>query len=139
MKIKVIRGYSGDEGEGPDKDVREGTEHTVTRTRGKQLEANGLVEILSDDDADDDELKTDGPTVAEYVEAGYPAKNYPPVGYASRSTADEIADAIGKQESATMTTENGGTKATNPPANKKAAEPANKAAAQPATKSAPAA
>ena len=139
MKIKVIRGYSGEEGEGPDKDVREGTEHTVTRTRGKQLHANGLVEILSDDDADDDELKTDGPTVAEYVAAGYPAKNYPPAGYASRSTAEEIADAIGKQEIKPMTTDTGGTKAATPPENKKAPTPANKAAPKPADKTAPAA
>lgn len=55
MKIKVIRAYSGDEGVGPDKDVHEGTEHTVTRARGSQLKANGLVEILADDDADSGE------------------------------------------------------------------------------------
>ena len=139
MKIKVIRGYSGDEGEGPDKDVREGTEHTVTRTRGKQLEANGLVEILSDDDVDDDEIKIDGPTVAEYVAAGYPAKNYPPIGYASRSTADEIADAIGKQEIQPMTTDTAGTKVATSPENKKAVEPANKAAPAAAAKTVPAA
>ncbi len=39
-------------------------------------------------------LKTDGPTVAEYVAAGYLASNYPPAGYASRSTAEEIAAAV---------------------------------------------
>lgn len=136
MKIKVTRGYSGEEGEGPDKDVREGTEHTVTRTRGKQLHANGLVEILSDDETDEDELKTDGPTVAEYVAAGYPARNYPPAGYASRSTADEIAEAIGKQEGTSMTNENGGTKDAAPPENKDAPTTRNKAARTPGNKTA---
>lgn len=136
MKIKVIRAYSGEEGVGPDRDVREGTEHSVTRARGSQLKANGLVEILSDDDDDSGELKTDGPTVSEYVAAGYPAKNYPPAGYASRSTVDEIAEAIRQQESTPMTSETGGTKAATPPENKSAPAPSNKAAAKPANKSA---
>lgn len=39
-------------------------------------------------------LRTDGPTVAEYVAAGYDPKNYPPAGYESRSTVDEINAAI---------------------------------------------
>lgn len=47
-----------------------------------------------------DELKQDGPTVAEYVERGYLAKNYPPSGYASKSTAEEIAAAVKAQEEA---------------------------------------
>ncbi len=29
-------------------------------------------------------LRTDGPTMAEYVKAGYDAKNYPPAGYSDR-------------------------------------------------------
>ena len=43
-------------------------------------------------------LREDGPTVAEFVAAGYPAANYPPEGYVSRSTAQEIADAIAEQD-----------------------------------------
>ncbi len=39
-------------------------------------------------------LRDDGPTVAEYVAAGYLASNYPPEGYASRSTDEEIAAAV---------------------------------------------
>jgi len=31
-----------------------------------------------------DPLRTDGPTLKEYVEAGYAAENYPPQGYAKR-------------------------------------------------------
>lgn len=41
--------------------------------------------------------REDGPTVAEYVAAGYLASNYPPSGYASLSTPDEIAAAIAAQ------------------------------------------
>jgi len=40
------------------------------------------------------ELRQDGPTVAQYVAAGYLASNYPPAGYASKSTSDEIAAAV---------------------------------------------
>lgn len=39
-------------------------------------------------------LRDDGPTVAEFVERGYKASNYPPEGYASKSTEAEIAAAI---------------------------------------------
>lgn len=38
--------------------------------------------------------RLDGPTVAEFVAAGYAASLYPPKGYASRSTDAEIAAAI---------------------------------------------
>lgn len=40
------------------------------------------------------ELKQDGPTVAEYVAAGYDPKGYPPKGYASKSSDKEIKEAI---------------------------------------------
>lgn len=39
-------------------------------------------------------LRNDGPTVAEFVAAGYLASSYPPEGFASRSSADEIAAAV---------------------------------------------
>ncbi|MGY4817970.1 HeH/LEM domain-containing protein [Pseudomonas chlororaphis subsp. piscium] len=42
-------------------------------------------------------LRKDGPTVTEFVESGYLAASYPPAGYASRSTADEIAAAVAAQ------------------------------------------
>lgn len=38
--------------------------------------------------------REDGPTVAEWVEAGYLAVNYPPEGYVSRSSQEEIDAAI---------------------------------------------
>lgn len=40
------------------------------------------------------QLRTDGPTIAEYVSAGYDPVNYPPNGYESRSTPEEITAAI---------------------------------------------
>ena len=43
-------------------------------------------------------LREDGPTVSEFVAAGYLASNYPPDGYESRSTPEEIADAVAEQE-----------------------------------------
>lgn len=45
----------------------------------------------------DGEARTDAPTVEEYVAAGYRAENYPPKGYASRSTPEEIAAAVKAQ------------------------------------------
>lgn len=49
-------------------------------------------------DDDDEQLKDNGPTVEEYVKAGYSAKNYPPQGFASKSTDEEIAAAIKAEE-----------------------------------------
>jgi len=55
--------------------------------------------VLIDPDAPKaGELRSDGPTIAEFVGAGYLAKNYPPKGYASRSTKKEIAAAIAEQD-----------------------------------------
>jgi hypothetical protein len=47
-------------------------------------------------------LKQDGPTVAEYVAAGYPASQYPPKGYASRSTPEEIAAVDAEKQAADL-------------------------------------
>ncbi len=44
--------------------------------------------------------REDGPTVAEWVEAGYLAANYPPQGFASRSSQEEIDAAIELQKGA---------------------------------------
>lgn len=42
-------------------------------------------------------VRTDGPTVQEFVDAGFQAINYPPSGYAQRSTQEEIDEAIAAQ------------------------------------------
>lgn len=52
------------------------------------------------DAADKVQLREDGPTIAEFLAAGYQASNYPPKGYASRSTAEEIAAAVAAQPKA---------------------------------------
>lgn len=46
------------------------------------------------------DLKDGGPTVEEWVLAGYHAEAYPPDGYASRSSAEEIAVAVAAQKAA---------------------------------------
>jgi hypothetical protein len=86
------------------------------------------------------DLRTDGPTVAEYVAAGYLAANYPPQGYASRSSEDEIAAAIAAQkaesEPAKTKSEGNSTETkVDPPAANKAAAPAKSRAASKATRS----
>ena len=43
-------------------------------------------------------LKLDGPTIAEFLAASYLAVNYPPEGYASRSSQEEIDAAIDAQK-----------------------------------------
>lgn len=48
-------------------------------------------------------LKSDGPTVEAYVKSGYLAKNYPPDGYASRSSDAEILAAVEAQNRDTET------------------------------------
>lgn len=55
MKIKVLRDYSGQEGTGVDRNVDAGSVHTVTRARGSELKAVGLVEIISDEAHPDDD------------------------------------------------------------------------------------
>ncbi len=54
MKIRVIRDYSGEEGTDVDKNVFAGSEHHVSRARGAELFASGLVEIIEDEDDDAD-------------------------------------------------------------------------------------
>lgn len=48
----------------------------------------------------DKPLRDDGPTIDEFIAAGYDPKNYPPKGYLSRSTDEEIAVAVKAKEDA---------------------------------------
>ena len=45
-------------------------------------------------------LRMDGPTVAQYVAQNYKASTYPPSGYASKSTPEEIAAAVAAEKAA---------------------------------------
>lgn len=47
-----------------------------------------------DPDLNADGLRTDGPTLAEYVDAGYDPANYPPKGYASKEPAAGMVETI---------------------------------------------
>ncbi len=63
--------------------------------QAKRLIAAGLaVDPQAELAAEPAALREDGPTIAEFVAAGYPAANYPPHGYASRSSDAEIAEAV---------------------------------------------
>lgn len=77
--------------------------HPVSLERKRELNAKGykIVDARfapADVKPIEQTLRNDGPTVEQYVAAGYLAKNYPPDGYASRSTPAEIAAAIAAQE-----------------------------------------
>ena len=50
--------------------------------------------IAVDDGKHPVDPREDGPTIAEFVAAGYKASNYPPEGFASRSTAEEVSEAL---------------------------------------------
>lgn len=53
--IKVKRDYCGAEGTDVDKNVFAGSTHSVTRARAAELQAVGLVDIISDEDHPDDD------------------------------------------------------------------------------------
>ena len=59
--------------------------------------------IVVDDGKQPAGPREDGPTVAEFIASGYKASNYPPAGYASRSTAEEIAAALEAEKGAPET------------------------------------
>lgn len=98
MKLKITKpGYHDQKG----KPVEVGTIITV---QGDKVPASLLnkCEVL-DGDTDGKAWATgqnQGPTVEEYVAAGYRAENYPPQGYEARSTKDEINAAIAAQKAA---------------------------------------
>ncbi|MDG6079758.1 hypothetical protein E3U23_11215 [Erythrobacter litoralis] len=52
MKIKVLRDYSGAEGTDVDKSVHAGEVFSVSRARANELAANGLVEIVEEEEGD---------------------------------------------------------------------------------------
>jgi hypothetical protein len=76
-------------------DPRAGTVARMDSGRGQQLiDARSAVRVQEGATSQSLAPREDGPTVQEFVAAGYPASDYPPEGYASKSTADEIAAAM---------------------------------------------
>lgn len=122
MKIQALRSSYGDNGF-----VRRGQVIDVPDARAQQLIKRGIFDTPQNiaaakkkAEADvaerkksaakakgkgKDALRDDGPTVAEFVKAGYLASNYPPEGYAARSTPEEIAVAIDAEEPDTTKSE----------------------------------
>ena len=48
-----------------------------------------------------DNKSDEGPTIKEFVEAGYKASDYPPKGYTSKSTPEEIEEYVEAEKAAT--------------------------------------
>lgn len=82
-------------------DIKPGEQLTLAQINWlrKQAQAQAQGKPESGNGGGED-LRQDGPTVSEFVESGYKASNYPPKGYASKSTDAEIADAIAAQKKA---------------------------------------
>ena len=98
MKLKITKpGYHDQKG----KPVEVGTVITVSGDKVPAALVNKC-EVLDGDTGGKDRLtgQKEGPTVEEYVAAGYRAEDYPPQGYESRSTQEEIAAAIEAQKAA---------------------------------------
>lgn len=78
--------------------VQAGEQEVSERCALVAVEHLGVAEYLERQNAQG--LREDGPTVAEWVEAGYPAATYPPAGYSLRSSQEEIDAAIQLQKDA---------------------------------------
>ncbi|MER9814290.1 hypothetical protein [Mesorhizobium sp. M0129] len=74
------------------REIVKGTQDEIPAELFKDLEAAGYV--CEPGAKKKPALRDDGPTIAEYLGAGYSASDYPPKGYASRSTAEEIETAV---------------------------------------------
>lgn len=74
----------------------EGAIRELSQADFERLKAKGAVRPAADGDV----LRQDGPTIADYVAAGYKASSYPPHGYVSRSTPEEIAVAVAAENAA---------------------------------------
>lgn len=55
----------------------------------------------NDNEKASEQLRTDGPTLTEFMARGYKASTYPPNGYASKSPQEEIDAAIAKEATPT--------------------------------------
>ena len=77
---------------------------TIVSVSGDRIPASLLnkCEVVAEDAKGKEPVtgQNPGPTVEEYVAAGYRAENYPPQGHEPRSTPEEIAAAIEAQKAA---------------------------------------
>lgn len=64
-------------------------------------------------------LRDDGPTIHQWLAAGFKAVNYPPAGYASKSDEEEVEAAIAEEEAAEADAKAEGWASKTPPAETK--------------------
>lgn len=80
-------------------DIKPGEQLTLAQINWLRKQAQAQAQAQPESgNGGGEELRQDGPTVSEFVEAGYKASNYPPKGYASRNTQEEIDAAIAGQK-----------------------------------------
>ncbi|BEV02207.1 hypothetical protein [Novosphingobium olei] len=72
----------------------------MIETREAQRVKDKVPTTVEAPESEPEPLREDGPTVLEFIAEGYLAENYPPEGYAARSTGEEIATAIQLQAAA---------------------------------------
>lgn len=97
MQLKITKpGYHDRKGEA----VPVGTIITVSGDKIPAALVNKCERLDGGTDGDLITGQNEGPTIEEFVAAGYRAENYPPQGYESRSTPEEIAAAIEAQKAA---------------------------------------
>lgn len=86
VEVRTGRRYRPDEGDAIDPPLD-----------AEQIKRLVKAECLTEGGEGVPTLRRDGPTIAEFVSAGYRADAYPPRGYASKSSPEEIAAAVAAQ------------------------------------------
>lgn len=73
----------------------------VTKPDGEKVIVNSEEEEVAltknDNNKEAVSLRQDGPTLAEFMARGYKASTYPPHGYASKASEEEIKEAVAKE------------------------------------------
>lgn len=92
----AVQEESAEDSEASAEDADEESQADDTPADAEDSVEDGVDGVEADEDPAQDEpeweapaLRTDGPTLAEYVKAGYKAENYPPRGFAVRVDPDE--------------------------------------------------
>jgi hypothetical protein len=72
------------------KDEPAPTEEVKAPAPEPEVKAEPEPEVKAAEEAKTEELRTDGPTLEEWVAAGYKEENYPPAGYAKREATARV-------------------------------------------------
>jgi len=101
MKIYLLSFHSLPKGP----DLKPGDVHDFADDEGNRLISVGGARLPTEEELKGAEpprdakgLRLDGPTVSQWVAAGYKASAYPPSDYASKSTDDEIKAATAAEK-----------------------------------------